>query len=104
MPVPEASEKVLAPAPAPSPHKKPAKKAGRDDALRKFIAAKILREEYEDSAIRKDEFYMHFSRWCREQKVPVPELKEVTVALKTRFAFREKTVGGSPGWTHVRFR
>ncbi len=97
-------EKIPAPAPAPAVHKKPAKKAGKDDALKKFIAATIVRGDGEDTSIPKGEFYALFARWCREQKVAVPDMKEVTVALKTRFAFREKSVGGSPCWTHVRIR
>ena len=106
------------PAPAPQPERKAAvpkstaasKKrkvtgAKKDDLLKKFISAKILRDDAEDAAVPKEELYVLFSRWCREQKKgTVQDAKSVSVALKTRFAFREKTIGGTPCWTGVRLK
>jgi hypothetical protein len=95
--------------PVPGPEKKarknPLKKAEKSDGLKKFIASKIIRDDTDDAVIDKEELYRIFSRWCREQKIsPVPEAKAVAAALKTRFAFREKIVGGSPCWVTLRLR
>ena len=100
-PLPEAKAVRKAP---PGPGKSEGKKPQKGDALKKFIATKIIREDSETAAIGKEDLYLVFSRWCREQKFPVPEAKPVAVALKTRFAFTEKTVQGSPCWTHVRLK
>jgi hypothetical protein len=87
------------------PKKTPAKKAEKGDGLKRFIATKIVRDDADTAVIPKEELYQVFSRWCREQKIsPVPEAKAVTVALKTRFAFKDKVVGGASCWTSLRFR
>jgi hypothetical protein len=81
------------------------KKTGKGDALRKFIATRIIREDTDDAIIGKEEFYQIFSRWCRDQKIsPVPDGKAVTVALKNQFAFREKVVDGKSAWVNLRAR
>lgn len=109
-PVPQAAEKTPAvkphaEKPAPVPQKKPAKKTGKDDLVKKFIAVKVVRDDSEEAAVPKEELYGIFSRWCREQKNgSVPGIKEVTVALKTRFAFKEKNIAGIPSWAHVRLK
>ena len=104
-----------APAHAPEP---PAPAAGRgrrgakektgapkkSDAIKKFIRARIARDDTADASIPKEELYRVFSRWCREEKIPVPELKAVSVALKTRFAFSDMTIKGISCWTHVRLK
>jgi hypothetical protein len=91
--------------PVSGPQKKAAKKGAKVDGLRKFIAAKLIREDAEDAVIRKEELYQVFSRWCREQKIsPVPEEKTIAVSLKTRFAFRDRIIGGSPCWVNLRLQ
>jgi hypothetical protein len=91
--------------PAPATLKKPAKKTGKEDLVKKFIAVKVIRDDSGEAAVPKEELYGIFSRWCREQKIgSVPEMKEVTVALKTRFAFKEKNLAGIPSWVHVRLK
>lgn len=115
VPAPKAPlpEEKIPPAPAKTPDTAPArkspktspKKTGKSDMLKKFISAKIIREDADNSIIGKDEFYQVFSRWCREQKLsPVPEPKAVTVALKNHFAFRENVVDGQPCWVNVRVK
>jgi hypothetical protein len=102
--VPEMPEKPDT-IPAKTPRTPSRKKGGTGDALRRFIAARIIRDDADGAAIPKDELYRIFSRWCRDQKIsPVPEAKSVTIALKNQFAFREKTDSGTPGWMNVRFR
>jgi hypothetical protein len=105
-------EKDMA-APAKVPAATTAKKApkaalkttGKGDALKRFIATRIIREDAEDAIIGKDEFYQVFSRWCRDQKIsPVPDVKAVTVALKNQFAFREKGIDGRSVWVNLRIR
>jgi hypothetical protein len=79
------------------------KKTGKGDALKKFIATRIIREDKDDAIMGKDEFYQIFSRWCRDQKIsPVPEGKAVTTSLKNQFAFREKVVDGRSCWVNLR--
>jgi hypothetical protein len=81
------------------------KKTEKSDAIKKFVAAMILREDAENAVIGKEELYQFFSRWCREQKfTPVPDAKTVAVTLKTRFAIREKNSGGRPCWAGVRLK
>jgi hypothetical protein len=109
VPTEEKSKLIPVKAPATTPDKKfpktAPKKTGKGDALRKFIATRIIREDADDAVIGKDEFYQVFSRWCRDQKIsPVPEGKAVTVALKNQFAFREKVVDGRSCWINLRVR
>lgn len=81
------------------------KRAAKGDVVKKFIAAKIVREDADNASIAKEELFLIFSRWCREQKIsPVPDAKALAVALKTRFAFREKNTGGKPCWTGLQLR
>jgi hypothetical protein len=91
--------------PASKPQKTPSKKTEKGDGLKKFITTKILRTDAEDAVIPKEDLYQIFSRWCREHKIsPVPEVKTVNVALKTRFALKEKIIGGTPCWVNLRSR
>lgn len=98
---------VKAPAAVP-PEKTPKgapKKAAKGDVLKKFITVMIVREDADTATIAKEELFQIFSRWCREQKIsPIPDAKALAVALKTRFAFREKNAGGKPCWTGLRLR
>jgi hypothetical protein len=87
------------------PPKTAPKKAGKEDGIKKFIATKIIREDADDAIIGKDEFYQIFSRWCREQKIsPVPEERTIAIALKNKFAFREKVVEAKSCWVNLRVR
>ena len=100
-----APAKVPATAPSKKAPRTAPKKTGKGDALKKFIATRIIREDTDDAIMGKDEFYQVFSRWCRDQKIsPVPEAKAVTIALKNQFAFREKVVDGSSAWVNLRVR
>jgi hypothetical protein len=102
-PAPETPAKKPEARPAPPSQKAPHKKAEKGDGLKKFMATKIIRDDAEDAVIPKEELYQIFSRWCREQKIsPVPDQKPVTIALKTRFAFKEKVIGGVPCWAGLR--
>ncbi|NMB77564.1 MAG: hypothetical protein GYA23_00525 [Methanomicrobiales archaeon] len=93
------------PAAGRKPAVKPAKKPAKRDIVKQFIAAKVVRDDSPEAFVAKEELYGLFSRFCREQKTTtVPDSKEVTVALKTRFAFREKTTEGTPGWANIRLR
>jgi hypothetical protein len=83
----------------------PAGKKKREDAIRKFIAEKLSRTDQPDAFITKDEVYSAFSRWCRDHRItPVPDRRSVSVALKNRYAFTEKTIDGISVWIHVRLR
>ena len=103
-PLPPAPAKKAEPQVAEKPKKAPAKKQNRSDALKTFIAARIDRVDSGSATIPKEELFQVFSRWCREQKIATPEAKAVAVALKTKFAFLEKTVQATPCWTHVRLK
>ncbi len=98
-------EKAMAAIPAKKAKKSTQKKASKGDGLKKFIAETIMREDADDAIIAKEDLYQLYARSCREQKVsPVPDAKSVAVALKTKFAFREKSCGGKPCWIGVQFR
>jgi len=84
--------------------KKPAK-AGKGEALKRFIAEATIRGETEDDHVAKETLYQAFARWCREHRnTPVPEKKTITVALKNQFALKEKTLDGEPAWINIRLR
>jgi hypothetical protein len=102
---PDLPVKKPAPKPASRSPKTPLKKPEKGDGLKTFVATRIIREDADDAVVQKEELYQFFSRWCREQKIaPVPEAKAVSVSLKTRFAFKEKVVGGSPCWVNLRLK
>lgn len=120
-PVPASPETVPEPKPLPVKTRKPPagiraekavpehgaskpKKAKQGDGLKAFIADKLVREETAGAHLPKEELFQIFSRWCREKKLPVPDAKATAVALKTKFAFREETIRGSPCWTHIRLK
>jgi hypothetical protein len=86
--------------------KKPApQKKKKEDVLKRFVAQKLARTDADDAVIGKDALYQTFSRWCREHRVaPVPDRKVFAVALKNQFAFREKSMEGTPCWTGVRLK
>jgi hypothetical protein len=91
--------------PAGKARKAAPKKTSAAEGLKKFIAARIVREDADDAVIAKEDLYEIFARWCREHKISqVPDVRSTTVALKNQFAFREKVVNGKPCWINVRFR
>ena len=65
----------------------------------------IARSDAADAVISKDDIYLAFTRFCREQKIAqVPDRKTFTIALKNKFAFFDKTVSGTPSWINVRLK
>jgi hypothetical protein len=84
--------------------KPPEKKMQKGDGLKKFIATRLVREDSDDAVVKKEELFQTFSRWCREQKISIPDAKAFAATLKTRFAFKEKTIEGSPCWVHVKVK
>jgi len=90
--------------PKASSQKKPSK-AGKGQAIKRFIAEATARGDSDDGHVTKEALYEAFTRWCREHRVsPVPEKKAVTVALKNQFALKEKTIEGEPAWVNIRLR
>jgi len=114
VPEPAAAKKApqpAAPAPAPAPipgpaGKKAAKGSKKEDAIKKFVGTKIARETEEgpDALIGKDELYERFVRWCREHDHAVPDKRAFAVALKNKYAFGERTIGGVPSWYGIRIK
>lgn len=91
--------------PAPKAKKPLPKKPEKKDVVKRFVAATIVRDDANDAVIPKEDLYQLFSRWCRAQKIqPVPDAKSLTVALKTKFAFTEKSSGSSPCWAGIRLK
>ena len=83
---------------------KPAK-AGKGQALKRFIADATIRGEREDDHVTKEALYQAFARWCRELRItPVPDKKTVTIALKNQFAVKENILEGEPAWVNIRLR
>ena len=79
------------------------KKKGRDDVLKKFVAAKITRADTDDAVVSKDAMYEAFTRWCRDHRiVTIPDRKIFGTLLKNKFAITEKTISGTSCWMHVR--
>lgn len=79
------------------------KKKGKEEGLKKFVAAKISRTDADDAAISKEEMYQAFTRWCRDHRIAaVPERKVFATLLKNKFAIPEKTVNGTSYWVNVR--
>jgi len=77
----------------------------KDEGLKKFVAAKIIRVDADDAVVTKDEMYQAFTRWCRDHRiVAVPERKVFATSLKNKFAFTEKTVHGTPCWMNVQIK
>ncbi len=104
---PQPAAPAAPPAPALAPKGKKAAKGGRkEDAIKKFIGTKIARETEEgpDAIIAKDELYERFGRWCRDHDYAVPDRRAFTVALKNKYAFGERTVGGVPSWYGIRIK
>ncbi|MDD1684811.1 MAG: type II toxin-antitoxin system CcdA family antitoxin [Methanoregula sp.] len=85
--------------------KKPHGKGQRRDALRTFFSAKIARTDEAGPGVAKDELYERFARFCRDHHItPVPERKNVTIALKNRFALTEEMHNGIPLWAGIRLK
>jgi hypothetical protein len=80
-------------------------KKKKDDSLKKFVAAKIIRVDADDAVVTKDDMYQAFTRWCRDHRIAaVPEQKVFATSLKNKFAFTEKTVNGIPFWMNVQIK
>jgi hypothetical protein len=85
--------------------KKPHKKVLKRDALRTFFTAKIARTDEAGEGVAKDELYERFVRFCRDHRIiPVPERKNVTIALKNRFSLTEEMHNGIPRWAGIRLK
>ena len=102
--------KSAPPAPVAVPAKPAAKvkgKARKGDPLQRFVSTLIVREAEEgpDAIIAKDELYQRFERWCRDQDyAAIPDRRVFSVALKNKYAFPERTIGGAPSWIGLRLR
>ncbi|HVP97071.1 MAG TPA: primase-like DNA-binding domain-containing protein [Methanoregula sp.] len=103
--------KTTAPAPPAAVPAKPAPKTrakGRKgDPIQRFVSTRLVREAEEgpDAIIAKDDLYQRFERWCRDQDYPaVPERRVFSVALKNKYAFAERIVGGTPSWVSIRVK
>jgi len=94
--------------PAPVPKgKKAAKGSKKEDAIKKFVSTKIAREtdESPETIVAKDDLYERFGRWCRDHDyATVPDRRAFTIALKNKYAFGERTVGGVPSWYGIRVK
>jgi hypothetical protein len=97
---PERGVSILGKGKAVAPDKKK-----KDDGLKKFVAAKIIRVDTDDAVVTKDDMYQAFTRWCRDHRIAaVPERKVFATSLKNKFAFTEKTVSGTPCWMNVQIK
>jgi hypothetical protein len=84
--------------------KKPSK-AGKEQAIKRFIADTAIRGDTEHDHVTKEELYQAFTRWCREHRItPVPDRKAVTTALKNKLALKEKILEGEPVWVNIRLQ
>jgi hypothetical protein len=80
-------------------------KKKKEDSLKKFVVAKIIRVDADDAVVTKDDMYQAFTRWCRDHRiVAIPERKVIATSLKNKFAFTEKTINGNPCWMNVRMK
>ena len=82
-------------------------KGRKGDAIQRFVSTRIVREAEEgpDAIVAKDELYQRFERWCRDQDyAAIPERRVFSVALKNKYAFSERTVGGAPSWVGLRLK
>jgi hypothetical protein len=96
---------VHGPSPAGKGKAVASEKKRKDDALKKFVATKIIRVDADDAVIPKDDMYQAFTRWCRDHRcAAVPERKAFATLLKNKFAITEKTVNGIPCWVNVHLR
>jgi len=113
--VPQPREPIPAKAATPiSPVAIPAKPAAKGkgkgrkgDTIQRFVSTRIVREAEEspDAIVAKDELYQRFERWCRDQDyAAIPERRVFSVALKNKYAFAERTVGGTPSWVGLRLK
>jgi len=85
----------------------PKKKGKKTDYIQKFVRARISREPEEgpDAIIAKDELYQLFERWCRDQDYSaVPDRRVFSVALKNKYAFAERIIGGNPSWVGIKVK
>jgi len=110
---PKAPERrPVPPPPATSPKNSRGKsgssqKGKKEEAIQGFVRIRLARETEEapDAIIAKDELYEKFEHWCRDQGfVEIPERKPFSVALKNKYAFAERTIGGIPSWVNIRVK
>ena len=80
-------------------------KKKKEDSLKKFVAAKIIRVDSDEAVVTKDDMYQAFTRWCRDHRIAaVPERKVFATLLKNKFAFTEKTVTGIACWMNIQIK
>ena len=80
-------------------------KKKKEDSLKKFVAAKIIRVDSDEAVVTKDDMYQAFTRWCRDNRIAaVPERKVFATLLKNKFAFTEKTVNGIACWMNIQIK
>ena len=92
---------------AAKPSSKTRAKGRKGDAIQRFVSTRIVREAEEspDAIVAKDELYQRFERWCRDQDYDtIPERRVFSVALKNKYAFAERTVGGTASWVSIRIK
>ncbi len=102
--VPDITSQLIKPEPSAAGKGRMIKKGNKrkEDPLKKFVTAKIIRVDSESAVISKDEMYQTFIRWCRDHRsAPVPERKAFATLLKNKFALREKIVNGTQYWINV---
>ncbi|MDD1702386.1 MAG: hypothetical protein LUQ31_05345, partial [Methanoregula sp.] len=102
-PSPDSTSPSVAQKPVP----KPKKQGKKEDAIKRFVSTRIVRETEEsaEAIIGKDELYQRFERWCREHDYSsVPDRRAFTVALKNRYAIFERSIGGEPSWVGIRIK
>ena len=86
---------------------KTGQKGKKEDAIKRFVSTRILRETEEspDAIIAKDELYQRFERWCRDYNYEtIPERRVFFVALKNKYALVERSVGGVASWIGIRIK
>ena len=92
---------------APGPAPKTGRKGKKEDAIKRFVSTRIVRETEEspDAIIAKDELYQLFERWCRDHDyAAIPDRRVFFVALKNKYALAERSVAGVPSWISIRIK
>ena len=104
-PVPSRGPRIPPVAPGPAP--KTGRKGKKEDAIKRFVSTRIVRETEEspDAIIAKDELYQLFERWCRDHDyAAIPDRRVFFVALKNKYALAERSVAGVPSWISIRIK
>jgi hypothetical protein len=104
--LPHPGAPVLPPA-LPGPAPKTRRKGKKEDAIKRFVSTRIVRETEEspDAIIAKDELYQRFERWCRDHDyAAIPDRRVFFVTLKNKYALAERSVAGVPSWISIRLK